>query len=191
MARTKAQDFDSKRDAIMKQAAILFASQGFNGTSISDLSIACGVSKSLIYHYYSAKEYILFEVMSTHIDELIAVVGAANLTTSTPKETFTNLTKALLACYVGAASEQKVLLYELNKLKPEQREDIIAKQRSIIETFETTYNSIYSDLKLNPTVLRSKVMLFFGMVNWTHTWFNPKGPISRDELAELAVDTML
>jgi len=191
MARTKAQDFDSKRDAIMKQAAILFASQGFNGTSISDLSIACGVSKSLIYHYYSAKEDILFEVMSTHIDELIAVVGAANLTTSTPKETFTNLTKALLACYVGAASEQKVLLYELNKLKPEQREDIIAKQRSIIETFETTYNSIYSDLKLNPTVLRSKVMLFFGMVNWTHTWFNPKGPISRDELAELAVDTML
>ena len=34
-------------------------------------------------------------------------------------------------------------------------------------------------------------MLFFGMINWTHTWFRPGGAIGADDLAELAVDVML
>jgi hypothetical protein len=34
-------------------------------------------------------------------------------------------------------------------------------------------------------------MLFFGMINWTHTWFNPKGPVSADALADMAVDIAL
>ena len=34
-------------------------------------------------------------------------------------------------------------------------------------------------------------MLFFGMINWTHTWFRPGGSVSEAELADLAVDLML
>ena len=34
-------------------------------------------------------------------------------------------------------------------------------------------------------------MLFFGMINWTHTWFDPKGPVSTGALAEMAVDLTL
>jgi hypothetical protein len=31
-------------------------------------------------------------------------------------------------------------------------------------------------------------MLFFGAINWTHTWFNPKGKIDAEALADMAVD---
>jgi aryl carrier-like protein len=34
-------------------------------------------------------------------------------------------------------------------------------------------------------------MLFFGMINWTHTWFRPGGAVSAEQLAELAVDLLL
>ena len=68
MARTKADNYDSKRDAITSNAAKLFAEKGFGGASISDISKACNISKSLIYHYYSAKEDILYGVMTDHID---------------------------------------------------------------------------------------------------------------------------
>jgi len=190
MARTQAIDFDSKRSAIMKQAATLFADKGFNGASIADLSKACGVSKSLIYHYYAAKEDILYGVMNAHIEDLISMVDTAELSSDDPRENFTTLTKAILACYAGAEDEQKVLLYELNNLKPEQRREIVTKQRAIITNFETVYSEIFPELKDKPSLLRSKIMLFFGMINWTHTWFNPDGTIGRDELAELAADTV-
>jgi AcrR family transcriptional regulator len=186
MARTQALDFDSKREAIMKKAASLFALKGFNGASISDLSKSCGVSKSLIYHYYAAKEDILFDVMNNHIEELIAVVQSTPLTSSNSKENFASLTEAILTCYAGAEDEQKVLLYELGNLQPDQRKEIVAKQRSIISRFESLYSEIFPELKLNKPLLRSKIMLFFGMINWTHTWFNPRGKISRQELAKLA-----
>ena len=190
MARTQALDFDSKREAIMKQAANLFADKGFNGASISDLSKACGVSKSLIYHYYASKEDILFDVMNTHIEDLIEMLETTPVVSQNPHENFTTLTKAILACYAGAEDKQKVLLYELNHLKPEQRDEIVTKQRAIISKFETIYSEIFPELKNNSSLLRSKIMLFFGMINWTHTWFNPKGAISRDELAEIAVQTI-
>lgn len=186
MARTQALDFNNKREAIMKQAASLFALKGFSGSSISDLSKACGVSKSLIYHYYTAKEDILYDVMNNHIEDLVSVVNSTPLTHSNQKDNFTLLTKAILKCYAGAEDEQKVLLYELNNLKTGQRNEIVTQQRSIITRFESIYSDIYPDLKSNPPLLRSKIMLFFGMINWTHNWFNPEGPITRDELAELA-----
>ena len=34
-------------------------------------------------------------------------------------------------------------------------------------------------------------MLFFGMINWTHTWFRPEGRVSAESLADMAVELML
>ena len=34
-------------------------------------------------------------------------------------------------------------------------------------------------------------MLYFGMINWTHTWFRPEGPVTADEVADLAVALVL
>jgi hypothetical protein len=34
-------------------------------------------------------------------------------------------------------------------------------------------------------------MLYFGMINWTHTWFDPRGPVSAGALAEMTVDLTL
>jgi len=172
MARTKADNYDSKRDAITSNAAKLFAEKGFGGASISDISKACNISKSLIYHYYSAKEDILYGVMTDHIDELTTAVTNKSLEDTDPKQEFHNLTLALLRCYAGAEEAQKVLLYDLNKLTTKQRKEIVAKQRAIIERFEQVYLQIDSSLKSDPSLLRSKIMLFFGSVNWIHTWYN-------------------
>ena len=34
-------------------------------------------------------------------------------------------------------------------------------------------------------------MLYFGMINWTHTWYNSAGKVSRDDLADMAADAAL
>ena len=42
-----------------------------------------------------------------------------------------------------------------------------------------------------PGVARAAAMLFFGMINWTHTWFDPEGAVSAEALADMAVDVTL
>ncbi len=34
-------------------------------------------------------------------------------------------------------------------------------------------------------------MLFFGMLNWTHTWYDPKGPVKPEAFARMASDVFL
>lgn len=191
MARTKAENYDTKRDSITIKAAKLFAQKGFSGASISDISKACGVSKSLIYHYYSAKEDILYGAMSDHIEDLTRAVNATDILNEDPRKEFHNLTLALLRCYAGAEDAQKVLLYELNNLTTKQRKDIVTKQRAIISRFEKVFTRIDPTIENNQPLLRSKIMLFFGSVNWIHTWYNPKGEISRDTLAKMAVENTI
>jgi hypothetical protein len=34
-------------------------------------------------------------------------------------------------------------------------------------------------------------MLFFGTINWTHTWFDPSGAVGAEALADMAVNLIL
>lgn len=190
MARIQAADYDTKRAAITAHAAHLFAARGFGGASIADLAAAGGFSKSLIYHYYAAKEDILYDVMRSHIDALVAVKDRVANEGGSPETRLRRLAHDLLDHYVGASDSQKVLLYELNQLTPAQRSDIVAKQRDIVDFTQSLFAALDRRAS-NHGELRVKVMLFFGMLNWTHNWFRPDGAIGRDRIADQAVNAML
>jgi len=63
MARTRANDYDQKRLGILSRSAALFAAHGYTGTSITMIAEACGVSKALMYHYYSSKDVVLLSAL--------------------------------------------------------------------------------------------------------------------------------
>lgn len=113
MARTQAPDYEERRIAIVDKAAELFARRGFTGASLSDLAAACQTSKSLIYHYFPSKEDILYEVMSSHIDQLVEDTHQVAREGGRAADQFNRLIHAFLRHYMGAASRQKVLLNEL------------------------------------------------------------------------------
>ena len=87
MARTQAHDYQDKRDAIMAAAARLFGASGFAGTSMSELAKACHMSKSLLYHYYTAKEDILRDVTGQHMRELMRLIEHFDMDGQGPEDT--------------------------------------------------------------------------------------------------------
>ena len=187
MARPQSPDYDKRRDAILAAAANLYAKRGFQGTSVADLAKSCRTSKSLIYHYFPSKDDTLHAVMAAHLDALVDAADEAMQTGST-EERLRALTLAFMRLYAGARDSHKVLLNELDNLPPRQRAEVVAKQRRIISVVETLILDLRPDL--NPITL-PLTMLFFGMINWTHTWLRPEGRMSAEELAELAVNLML
>lgn len=182
MARKQAPDYEDKRDAIVDEAARLFAAKGFSGASLSDLADACGMSKSLFYHYYPSKESILYAVMKGHMDDLLTAIG--DEATDNPLYDLRGFARALLRLYAGAADKQKVLLYELGNLPKAERADIIAKERRLIAHVEGVIRRARP--RQEKGSLRAQAMLFFGMLNWTHTWLKNGGPVARDEVADMA-----
>lgn len=61
-ARKKRPSADKTRKCILKAAQKLFASNGFNGTSISMIAKKASVNQSLIYHHFASKELLWREV---------------------------------------------------------------------------------------------------------------------------------
>jgi len=191
MARTQAADYDQRRGAILDEAAKLFATHGFLGTSLNELAKACKVSKSLLYHYYSSKESILFDVMESHIHLLTQAANDALEGTLPPEEKLRSLARGFMKLYAGASAKHKVLLNELDNLPRAQRDLVVDHQRHLLRVVEQILLDIDPAFDRNPTRLRPVVMLFFGMINWTHNWFNPSGALSDEHVADLAVDMML
>ena len=187
MARPQSPDYDKRRDAIVASAARLYAHRGFQGASVAELAEACGTSKSLVYHYFPSKEDILYEVMAAHLDALVDAADDA-MRTGGAEERLRALTLAFMRLYAGAQDSHKVLLNELDNLHPDRRVEVVRKQRRIIAVVETLIREIRPET--NPITL-PLTMLFFGMINWTHTWFRPEGAMKAEELAGLAVDLML
>ena len=187
MARPQSPDYDKRREGIVAEAAHLYARRGFQGASVADLAQACGTSKSLIYHYFPSKDDILYEVMAAHLDALVDAADDA-MREGSAEERLQVLTHAFMRLYSGAQDSHKVLLNELDNLPPQRRAEVVAKQRHIIAVVETLVREIRPDT--NPITL-PLTMLFFGMINWTHTWFRPRGAMRTEDLAELAVDLML
>ena len=187
MARPQSPDYDKRREAIVAAAARLYAGRGFRGASVADLAQACRTSKSLIYHYFPSKDDILYEVMAAHLDALVDAADDA-MQEGGARERLHALTVAFMRLYAGARDSHKVLLNELDNLPPERRSEVVAKQRRIIAVVETLLLEIRPDA--NPVTL-PLTMLFFGMINWTHTWFRPEGTIGVERLADMAVHLML
>lgn len=190
MARTQAADYEERRIGIVDRAAELFAKRGFMGASVSDLAAACNTSKSLIYHYFPSKEDILYEVMSSHIDQLVDDTNEVAQQGGRAPDQFGRLIHAFLRHYVGAANRQKVLLNELAHLPDAQRETIIGKQRIVIEVTQKLLVALTPALAGDPIRARVQTMLLFGMINWTHTWYDPDGIVKIDELAEMVLETI-
>ena len=185
MARPQSPDYDKRREAILAAAARLYAKKGFSGAPVAELAGVCRTSKSLIYHYFPSKDDILYAVMAEHLDALTEAAETA-CAGGSADDRLRTLTIAFMRLYAGAQNHHKVLLNELDNLPPDRRSDVVAKQRRIIAAAE----SVIAEIAPGGGA-RVNTMLFFGMINWTHTWFDPAGPVMPEMLALRVVDLML
>ena len=192
MARTRASDFEDKQRSILESAAAVFAEQGMEKASMSLVANSAGVSKSLLYHYYPAKDALIFAIIQSHLEDLDAAVEAADDPKASPEDRLHALVRVTLESYRDADNEHKVQLNASVALNDEQREDIRAIERRIVRRFSAILREINPSLDTAERPLLMPVtMSLFGMMNWAYMWFREGGPITRDDYADIATTLVL
>jgi AcrR family transcriptional regulator len=63
---------DSKRHAILENAYRLFRSQGFDGTSMADITSQVGGSKATLYSHFPSKEELFVECMMAALENYMS-----------------------------------------------------------------------------------------------------------------------
>ena len=66
----------ARREELTRQAARLFAQNGYHGTSIGEIAEALGVQKGSLYAHISSKEDLLYETMREGADAFHAALDA-------------------------------------------------------------------------------------------------------------------
>lgn len=190
MARTRAQDYDTKRQAILDQSAGLFAQYGYSGTSITMIAQACGVSKALLYHYYPDKEAVLFDILFDHLEELVEDVGAAARAESDPKERLRAIAVALLEAYRDADAKHQIQIANLKLLAMDKQAMLQDMERELVRVFSEAIAAALPEIGTGP-MLKPLTMSMFGMLNWHYLWFREGKGLSRQAYARMVADLIL
>ena len=186
MARTIAKDHDLKRMHILKTAARVFAQEGFDRASVSLLAKECGISKANIYHYYSGKDALLFDVLETNLSQLLARIESVSLDGQSPEAAFETTLIEILLAYEGQDYEHQVQSQSLSSLPHQQQVVLKGYQKQMVGRVSDLLKSVRpATFESDPIKLNATVMSIFGMLNWFYMWNAEAGQSERRDYAQL------
>ncbi|HHL21111.1 MAG TPA: TetR/AcrR family transcriptional regulator [Aliiroseovarius sp.] len=192
MARTIAKDHDKKRAQILRQAARVFATEGFDRASMSQLAEACGISKANIYHYYPSKDALLFDILDTYLRALRDRIMAVDIAAMTPPEALNALVLEILLAYQGADHEHRIQIRRLAILPEGEQKILRAYQRDMVRRMSQVLEMCAPEtFAAEPAKLRAAAMSVFGMLNWYYMWNTKADTRARREYARLVTDLTL
>ncbi len=192
MPRTRANDFEEKRHALLLTAASVFASQGMEKASLSQIAAEAGISKSLLYHYYPRKGELIFSIIENHLLELDQKIEDADDFSLPPEARLRRLVGAIIEAYRGADDQHKVQLNAASTLTEEQHAAITSIERRIVRRFSCILRDINPALDdPDRPLLMPVTMSLFGMMNWVYMWFKDGGRVTREDYAQVATTLLL
>jgi AcrR family transcriptional regulator len=191
MARTRSENYDDIQGGILAAACDLFAKQGYMRASIAELADACKLSRGALYHYFESKEAILFAILDAHVRQMIADVEAAMARQSTTLDRFRAAIRAIVELNARSPNEQRLILNDLSFLAEAEQQAIKTLERQLVDTVSDLLIRLDTEGKIVKRSKKVYTMMLFGMLNFSHTWYDPKGDIEPQEFADMVVELFL
>lgn len=161
-----------KREQIYKKALEMFIARGYDQTPLSQIARELNLTKAGLYHYFQSKEELLFFLHKRNMEiNFIPVLDAAEKITD-PEKRIAYFLKHYTEKSLTKSAAAKLLIHEINRLKPKHR-------RIIKKTWRRAYNLIYDAISELESANRVKginktfaTFAAIGMCSWTFYWFD-------------------
>jgi AcrR family transcriptional regulator len=179
------------RDTVLRRAIELFIRQGYDATSINDLAVDLGVSKSALYHHFASKEALLSAALDEGLAGLSSAVDAA--ADATRDGTAYDRLRATVEAAVHILVEHRPAVTLLLRVRGNSplEQSALERRRHIDEQLARVVRQAAEEGDLRDDVDPEVISrLVFGMVNSLVDWYRPDGPISPDTIADAVVGVL-
>lgn len=152
-----------RTDAILREAARLFAERGYNGVSLEDIGAAVGVSGPAVYRHFAGKQARLGAVLVQVSEDLVS--GGTRVAAADSAE---RSMRALIEFHVGFALGHADVIRvhdrEVAQLAAGDHAEVRRLQRAYIDLWMETLAPL---VDADADELRLRVQACFGLINST------------------------
>ncbi|NWF92271.1 MAG: TetR/AcrR family transcriptional regulator [Syntrophaceae bacterium] len=179
-----------KMCAIGRAAARLFDEKGYLETSLRDISNSAKLSKGGIYHYFSSKHDILYFILDNYMEMLLAGLEEALKGIADSPSKIRYIVFRHLRLYNKKVPEAKALLIESHNLPKKYFRAIAEKQKQYAQITINVLSDLFGG-RMPTDKLKAISYTLFGMCNSIMYWYDPKGPVSLEELSQIVYDIFM
>jgi AcrR family transcriptional regulator len=177
----------STRIDILKAAAKAFRKLGYHGATVEEIAAALSMKKGNLYYYFRNKEEILFACHQYSLDCLMQLLDEVERSGLEADEKLRRLVVAFVHTILDELHGTALLL-DLEALTPSHLKTVIARR----DRFERGVRQVIEDgiAEGHFGAGDPKLLAFamFGAVNWIPRWFDPEGPATSQQIADLFAD---
>lgn len=179
-----------QKERIRREAAQLFARNGYQGTGIQALSEAVGLGRGALYHHIGSKEALFEEVSTRAVQEMIEIAEGIVSQPGSAEERLRLLCHAQIRTLADHQAEWTLFQRDAMTIRGEVRERIFATRAR----FEAIWRQLLEEgvengefRGLDPIVLKG----ILGMHNWAYIWLDPGGRLTPEEIGDAFFGVML
>lgn len=180
------------RTRVLDAAVELFADQGYDATSVTQVVTRAGVAKGGFYHHFASKEALLYEVYGDLIARQLHAMDEIMTRRLAPGDTLRALIHDLVTSTAASARPALVFSREVNKLGDERTEQYRRARRRYHDTVKRLVRDGQVSGVFAP-VASADIVTFtiFGVVNELPLWFKPGGRKRPAQIATELADLVL
>ena len=178
---------DSRLPKVLDQAAKLFRTQGFEGTSVRDIARAVGMLPGSLYCHFATKEELLAAVYLKGVEQISAAVQTAVQLHADPWERLESACVAHLESILQDDDYAQVVI----RVRPA---DVALVNQNLIDLrnrYEQLFINLIKALPLRKgTDRRAFRLLLIGALNSSQTWYRPSGKYKPRAIAHQFITLM-
>lgn len=172
------------REDILEAAAQVFRLKGFHGASMQDIAEAVNLQKASLYHHVSSKQEILLELLDRALELLHERIAEISVQKIPADKKLQEMIRTYLQLLTENTDLSAVLLFEHRSLERKQHARHVPNR----DKFEALWRDVLTEgvatklFRCDHPALAARAIL--GILNWTITWYRPKGSLEISEIAD-------
>lgn len=161
---------DDRRQVVINEAARLFGTKGYEGTSMRDIAAAVNILPGSLYHHFPSKEDLFVAVYAFAVAQSLDAVRASIANRTDP---WARLEAACIAHTQGLLDTNNYAAVLISHLSVSNLPNQVV---SLRDSYESVFKELIADLPLPPGIDRRIFRLgLLGSMSWTITWYRPGG----------------
>lgn len=177
---------------ILAEACQLFASRGFDGTSIRDIANAVGISNAALYHYFSDKDELLARIVVSVIERQCAMMEQR----IKPEDSAADKLRAFMQAYADFFKDNMAESIASSR-SFSALEDPVQRERAIYwrDRYENILRSIISEgmesgeFRTGDVALTGRAVL--SCLNWIYRWYSPDGSLTPRDIVDAYAEILM